>query len=396
MTIVIAHPGRQHSHQTAVAAHKAGLLGGYWTGIPCVAAHARRLPGRLARPFVHYAEVPLPERLVEWNPFAAATTKVCHWLLGPRLAKPIELASYRRFDRWVARRLPVAGARVFVGYESSTFESFRAAKALGMTTVLDAASLHHATQDVLHGFPESPRTHARMTREKDHEIALADIVVTLSEIARDSYLAAGVPAGKIRMIALGADLDVFASRGPQYRREAPFRFLFVGSQILRKGVDLLIEAFRRVRATGAQAELVFVGGEGDASALVRRSLGEGITSLGRLPQDRVAEEYRSADCFVLPSRNDSFGMVVAEALASGLPVLVSEKVGAKSVVRQDMNGWVVPANDAAALAERMTWCVRNRDRLRAMSDAARASSAGLTWESYHHRMGALFAELAAR
>ena len=67
----------------------------------------------------------------------------------------------------------------------------------------------------------------------------------------------------------------------------------------------------------------------------------------------LAAELRRADCLVLPSRNDSYGMVVPEALASGLPVLVSDMVGAKDLVAEGQNGWVVPAGDAGALAERM-------------------------------------------
>lgn len=396
MTVVIAHPSRQYSHQTALGVHAARLLGGYWTGIPCTPKHSRGAPEWIWRRAIRYEEIPLPDELVALNLVAPIVTKLAHALLGPRTARRLELASYSVFDRWAARKLAISPPKVFVGYESATLQSFRRAKDAGVLTVLDAASLHHATQDRLHGYSESPRTHADMVRHKDLEIALADVILTLSDVARDSYLSAGVPADKLRVIPLGADLDVFTSSACAADTARPFRFIFVGSQIMRKGVDLLLEAFRAVHAESPDVELVFVGGDGDASRLVQGALGAGVLSLGPMSHERLAAEYRRADCFVLPSRNDSFGMVVVEALASGVPVLVTDMVGAKTSVRQGSNGWVVPAGDGAALRERMSWCVHNRGAVRAMRQAARESAAGLTWPAYHQRIGTLFRELVAR
>jgi glycosyltransferase involved in cell wall biosynthesis len=92
---------------------------------------------------------------------------------------------------------------------------------------------------------------------------------------------------------------------------------------------------------------------------------------------------------VLPSRNDSFGMVVPEALACGLPVLVSDMVGAKELVDPGRNGWIVPAGDAGALAERMAWCVRHREAVGAMRERCRASAEAATWPAYHRRLAEL-------
>jgi glycosyltransferase involved in cell wall biosynthesis len=78
--------------------------------------------------------------------------------------------------------------------------------------------------------------------------------------------------------------------------------------------------------------------------------------------------------------------VVVEALACGTPVLVSEMVGAKDLVEEGVNGWVVPIGDVAALAERMRWCADNADVVRAMRPATRRSAQPATWESYHRRL----------
>jgi glycosyltransferase involved in cell wall biosynthesis len=82
-------------------------------------------------------------------------------------------------------------------------------------------------------------------------------------------------------------------------------------------------------------------------------------------------------------------MAVAEALACGLPVLVSSMVGAKDLVRSGETGWIVPVSDGAALAERMLWCARHPAAVRALRPACRRAAEGATWESYHRRLADL-------
>src|SRR5262249_32477458 len=86
-----------------------------------------------------------------------------------------------------------------------------------------------------------------------------------------------------------------------------------------------------------------------------------------------------------PSRNDSYAMVVPEALACGVPVLVSDMVGAKTLVTPGRDGWIVPAGDGEALARQMAWCVAHRDAVRGMREACRAAAAAATWPAYYRR-----------
>ncbi len=112
-----------------------------------------------------------------------------------------------------------------------------------------------------------------------------------------------------------------------------------------------------------------------------------------MTQPELAAELRRADVLVLPSRNDSYAMVVAEALASGTPVLVSEMVGAKDLVTEGKTGWIVPVEDAAALAERMAWCARHPEAVREMGPDCRRAAEGATWPAYHRRLAELVRSL---
>jgi glycosyltransferase involved in cell wall biosynthesis len=87
-------------------------------------------------------------------------------------------------------------------------------------------------------------------------------------------------------------------------------------------------------------------------------------------------------------------MVVAEALASGTPVLVSEMVGSKDLVTEGKTGWIVPVEDVNALGERMLWCVRHRDEVRALRPDCRKAAEAATWAAYHGRFADLIRSLA--
>jgi glycosyltransferase involved in cell wall biosynthesis len=228
---------------------------------------------------------------------------------------------------------------------------------------------------------------------KDDEVALADHIVTVSELARESYLAAGSAPETVHAVPLGADLELFRTTAPGPAAAAPFRFLFCGARIRRKAFDLLVEAFLGVVREAPGAQLRLVGPRGDAAQLADRVPPANLSVSGPLPQSQLAREFAEAHCLVLASRDDSYGMVVAEALAAGCPVLVSDQVGARELVDEGRNGWVVPAGDVAALRERMLFCVRQVDAVISLRDGCRRSAERASWEGYHERFLKLMAQL---
>ncbi|HEX4494693.1 MAG TPA: glycosyltransferase family 4 protein [Thermoanaerobaculia bacterium] len=388
MRILVTHPGRQHSHQAALALQAAGGLAGYWSGVPAVAAQARRVPALLRSRFARYAPVALDPARTRWFPWTPALRRTADSLLPAGPAAWTDFAACRLFDRWVARGVGDSGADAVIACEISALATFREARRRGLATLLDAPSIHHAAQDRLHGTTDPPRLHRRIVAVKDAEIALADHILTVSDLARETYVEAGVPSEKVHAVPLGADLDLFTP-DPREKTGAECVLLFSGAAIHRKGFDLLLAAFDRARAEAPALRLRLAGPRGDSSHLLDRRGGDGIEALGALPQPALAAELRRADLLVLPSRNDSYGMVVAEALACGLPVLVSGMVGAKDLVAEGRNGWIVPVEDITALAARMAWCAGHLREVRAMAPDCRRAAESATWPAYHRRLAAL-------
>jgi glycosyltransferase involved in cell wall biosynthesis len=382
-TIVVTHPNRQYSHQLAIALHRAEMLHGYWTGVP-----ARPVfEGTVLRPLGallerHELIGKIPSDRIEhcfWGPLARRVGLP----LPAGWAVDVEHRGMAAFDRWCARRIPDTEAEVVAGAENASLETFRVAKEHGMTTVLEAASFHYAWQDAFYEYPESDAIHARINRRKDREIERADRIHTVSSLARESYLDAGVHPEKVVTTTIGCDLSRFRPRREdEHQTETPFTFIFAGHAGRRKGADLLLQACEQLDREGLSYR-VWVAGNADEH--LDWACAEAVERLGWIPHDELADRYRRADCFVLPSRHDSFGMVVVEAMASGTPAIVSANTGAREALTEGETGWVVPVDDAGALAEQMRWCVEHPRRVEDMRPDARTSAEEYAWPKYHRR-----------
>ena len=161
----------------------------------------------------------------------------------------------------------------------------------------------------------------------------------------------------------------------------PFRFLSVGHLVPQKGFDVLLRALALCHAAGDRFHLTVVGKgyEGDALRATARELGleNSVTWLGAPERGTMPDVYRAADAFVLASRHESFGVVVIEALASGLPVVATRCGGPEEIVTTEV-GEVAPPEDAAALAESMRTLARrqfDRAAIRRYFENAYAASA---------------------
>jgi glycosyltransferase involved in cell wall biosynthesis len=178
------------------------------------------------------------------------------------------------------------------------------------------------------------------------ELRLSDRLFCLSTLVRDSFVERGYSADRIDVIPLPTDLDVFSPVPAP--TDGIFRVVCVADVRPIKGHVYLLEAWRRLNLKNA--ELVFAGTMRREMTRVLDRYRGCYRHVGPLGKQALAELYRTSDLLVLPSVEDGFGLVVTEALACGTPVLVTDRVGAKDVVRNGTNGFVVPARDSDALA----------------------------------------------
>lgn len=391
--VVVSHPGRQHSHQLAAALASEGRLVQYYSGVP---AGRKTKPWFLCGLNTNYADFhdDLPDQLCTCVPVSPIIRQIAMRVLKADNSVAVGHWADGVFDSRVRRRLArtdMHKVRVVVCYENAAESTFRWAKERGIVTVLDAASVHHSMQDAVVPFVESPATHARIVARKDREIALADWILTTSPLAAQSYLRAGVSQDRLRMIPMGVDLDNFRPVESGERSEE-LRFVFVGRASQLKGVDLLFETQRRLLDLGHRLRLTLIG---DRDANVHVPDSPDITLIPRLSTRELAVELPKHDVLVLPSRFDSFGMVVPEAMACGLPVIVSPNAGSSMLVEPEQNGLVMADLTVDALESCMAWFLNNRDRLSNLAAHARKSLQAYTWNAYRARVRSVFSEICA-
>lgn len=382
--VLVFHPGRQHSHQLAMALAEQGMLACYVTGLPTRADAGGWLGRRFFSSKAAAYAIPIEPALVKHIYLSTVLRKAAAMTCTPKLAATISHRADALFDAWVCGLLSSLRPHIVVAYENSALCTFRRAKRLGIKTVLDAASVHYRWQDRFIG-PAQLKMALRLTNaRKDAEIALADRVVTVSTFARESYLDAGVPPARVHAVPVGVDYSRFTpqSMDPRCsdRPAKDFRFVYVGNTSPLKGLDVLSDAIRRLRQNGQQCTVTMIGA-GTATGIDSE-----VKRTGWMDHESLARELSAHDVLILPSYFDSFGMVVAEAMACGLPVIVTENVGAKEMVTPEANGLVVPAGDAEALASAMRWFLINQAKLPEMSEAARLSAERYDWSHYRRRI----------
>lgn len=170
-----------------------------------------------------------------------------------------------------------------------------------------------------------------------------------------------------------SDLERF--RRDEMRRHSARVFLFCGSLKARKGVDLLARAFVRLAAGFPDVRLT-IAGDGELRQSLMQTLqpvSDRVEFAGFKDWNELPELYSSADVLCVPSRYDGWGLVVPEGLASGLPVIASDRMGAAlEFVQTGVNGWLLPAGDEAAIFEAMREAASlTGDELAARSHCAR-------------------------
>lgn len=229
--------------------------------------------------------------------------------------------------------------------------------------------------------------------EQIWDMAHSDYLLTNSEFAAETMIQYGIAPEKIRIVHMGVDTELFQPPSTKNGRDRQrFRVLYVGGLSLAKGVQYLLEAYRRLGLGSKRAELVLVGRVHPNFQQVMEQYAGLYTHLGHVPQYTLPPIYGSASVFVMPSLQEGFAKVVYEAMACGTLVVATDNTG--SAVRDGVDGYVVPARDVEALADRLLLLYRNPDLRAEMGLSARERiEEGFTWGHYGRRLLKVYEEI---
>ena len=262
---------------------------------------------------------------------------------------------------------------IFFGYDTGFLEAAAWAKDQGAATVVCQMDPSQVEVEMVReeerrwpGWAKAPLlVPEEYTAWRKAEWALADVVMVNSKWSLDALVKLGVPAEKIAVVPLAYESEEIDEE-PVRRADGPLRVLYLGQVNLRKGIQYLLEAARQLDKKMFRFDVA-----GPISIADERvvTAPPNVKFHGAVTRDRVREFYREADVFVLPTISDGFAITQIEAMAHGLPVVTTPNCG--EVVRDGIDGFVVPARDAAALAKALETLADDPERLEAMREAAR-------------------------
>ncbi|MGB7602981.1 MAG: glycosyltransferase family 4 protein [Candidatus Sulfotelmatobacter sp.] len=393
--ILISHPtGNQNVRNAVASLAEREMLAEFWTTVAWNAESVwnHLLPSRLQTLLERrsYSEIPgdrvrcVPSR--EIIRLGAGLTPLKQFLTAGEGPFSI-IGVYRHFDSKVAQRLADLRPDAVYCYEGGALQTFREARRLGITTIYEQASCYwYWVRDLLKQEAErSPELVALLPnladsdehlQWKDEELSLADYVFVASEHVRRT-LAGTVANDKIRVVNYGAP-EVHHRERTAADPSQPLRVLFVGALVQHKGIGYLLDAIDQI---GQLVELTLVGRRFQPNSRVDDACRR-WRWYETLSHREVLDIMMESDVLVLPSLGEGFGLVVAEALACGLPAIVTPNVGASDLIRDKHEGFLVPICSADAIAESLLALHRDRELLASMSRQAQATAAKHSWASY--------------
>lgn len=319
----------------------------------------------------------------KWVAFCSRFRRL-NWLLPSQASERIQ------FDRWSAKML--RASRVFVGENTTSMAALKRAGAAGASRVLmyynRSFRLFLADVEEERRRWGGPRTflNEELVERAEDECRNAERVVCMSKLVNDDLVSAGVLQQKLRRAHYGVDTSRFR---PSSGKPREFIVAFVGWLAPWKGYPYLVEAFRAAAIPGSQ--LLLHGGTSVAyhHQLVERLRGTADVRVVRGP---VEETYAKASVVVLPSVSDAYGLVVLEAMASGVPVIVTDRCGAAQDVHDGVNGFVVTARDSTALRDRLLQLHGEPALRKRLGHEGRQVAMGHTWERFSKEVLAVVGE----
>ena len=393
MSILFGHPtGGPFSHHGALAHWETGRLECFcvpWMPSPvtlrilqCVKP-LRPMTQRLSRR--HFPPLGNAPKL------QGRTGELCRVLIraagwgGDRLSNEANKWLMRTMTRECRR----PGVTAVHAYEDCSLWQFAEAKRLGKACIYDMPIGYYPAwertetqlaQKYSNWLPANKPSQHVSPEQKCKEVELADLV-----LAPSSFVAETIrefhPNKRVAIASYGVDLIDWPRNTARAPRDV-ITFLFAGQCSLRKGIPLLLEAWRVAGLKRARLQLV---GPWRLAEIKKKQLPKRCFWTGPVSSLQLRAFYHAADIFVLPTNFEGRALVVGEAMASGLPVLTTDASGADDMVDGSC-GRIVPRDNLDALVEGLQWFDNNRGRLPGSSDAARLNAERCTWDQYRSRV----------
>lgn len=368
MKVVVSCGGGFHSPYLASQLAKHGALAKFVTDYP-YKYFLRRFPLHI-------------ERSEFTSSYLLAPKRGLQRLFGDQLDRT-ELVMNDLHD-FFARSHITRDTDIFIGWSGQCIHSLRRANRDGLTSIVVRGSAHISEQmEILReeharfGLPFVERSH--IIERELCEYEEAQYIQTISSFAKRSFVARGIPESKIIVQSLGVSLARFKQIP---KEDDVFRVIYAGALSLRKGIRYLLDAFAALDRP--DAELCLIGTVQEHLRPLLAAARGRVRVLGHQPEAELYRHYSQGSVFVLPSLEDGFAVVLAQAMACGLPIICTTNTGGEDLLGPERRGgYIVPIRDVEALREKLLYLYEHRDTCAEMGRQARIRvSNRFSWDDY--------------
>ena len=404
--IIVSHPHKQHSFQTAIAIKRRGMLHKYITtvydsGNSLTSNIKKMLNGSALKKAQGRRCSELQE--VEVKQFYEFGRLI--FLATIRFPKLLNIAiswdhiiSYF-FGKKVAQYAINSEVDAVISYDRFSADCFNLLKndspqikrIMDISIVTTAYMKNTFENDMkCTGLRELKSENAFLWNEKVmgkymQEIKSTDYFFAPSNVVKSSLIYCGVSEDRIKIIPYGVNVDKF-SFSMKTVSEGPLKLLFVGQVNFRKGIHHLINVLRRFNKD--VIDLTIIGSYDKTGYIYNEAVDMiNVHFEGFVTPELLSERYRDADVFILPSLGEGMALVGLEALSTGTPLICSDETGVNDVIVNGYNGFVYNSGDNYELENIINWFLNNRDKLPEMSIKARETAERYSWNKYYEKVG---------
>ena len=371
-----------HMVEQAKQLERFGILEKFITGIPKFASSKHKLPRSKV--------------ISLWRPFALSyINNKFRSLSNQYIYDKLVKASHNIFSNDLSAKLN-KNIDCFIGLSSFCYEALLRANELGIFSIVDHGSLHQKfeqkeliKESEKFGFLIGGNNKYQWLIDKqDKEYMISKKVLVLSSLAKKTFIQQGIAENKIIVNNLGVSMQSFKSIN---KEDNIFRVLFCGNVVPGKGIHYLLKAFSLLDLSNSELWII-----GDTNYLkkdiifrnhINKYCTNKVIFKGTIASNEIYKYFSQCSILVLPSLADGFGKVVSEAMSCKLPVIVTQNTGAKDLINDNYNGYIIPVRDELSLSEKLENLYYEKEKLNFLGqNAYKSIKENATWEKYGERL----------
>jgi glycosyltransferase involved in cell wall biosynthesis len=288
------------------------------------------------------------------------------------------------FEYFASKKVNYKNTDILIGWSGFSYKTFQKSQNYNLIKILERGSTHIKFQsDILEEeckiFNVDFKINDKEIKQELKEYDLADYISIPSNFVKQSFLKNGINKKKLIVTPYGVNLNYFY---PKKKKDNIFRFIYVGTLSIRKGLWYTLKAFNELNLPNA--ELILVGSiEASFLPLLKEfTSNKKIKILNHIGQNKLVEFYNISNVFVISSIEDGFAMVIPQALACCLPVICTENSGGSELIENGINGYVLPIRQLDKLKEKMLFLYEDNEHYFFLKSKLYLKRRSLSWDRY--------------